>query len=716
MTKAGVAITAFIKTICLALLACLAVPAAAQPNDVLIDPLNVEPDANGVDMIRGNVARPVPTLSIPAAPNLRLQRLQLTVPVMTSFVPIDEFSFGNAQVNTGDGTSEGFQCFEFQCWPNTFNGSTLSGSSLGYGFMQGGNGVRVTYGLLGNDTLGTFGRFYSFYGTEIAYPNGETLTFNYSQADSGGTTYTRPASIVSNLGYVMLLSYQSNTAPGTAQWSTLAQATIYSSSDTTTPLARHTYGTSGTITDLAGRQWSCCSDAMDVAIFTSSVTMRLPGMSTDSFVATQASGATAPRVGQVVNDGVTWTYTATESNPSTTGKCNGLSCDLTQVVLTGPNGYQRTVNNDVDPNPRLATVTTSVVNGLNQTTNYSYDLQRRLIGITYPRGNGVEVDYDDFGNVVERRDHPTTGTDLIQRAEFPTPGAPPGPGGGACANVTCFLPTRTRDAAGYWTDYTWYAHGGMEKMLEPAGANGQRRLTRRFYATAGGITRLSSEQICGVPASTPIASATCPGNTTTQVTRYTYWANTMLPATMSRTNGAGTPVATTSYSYDSHGNLLSENGPLGGADDTAYYRYDTINRRTWEIAPLGAAGTERAATRTTYRDADNQPLTVQSGTVTSPTDTTLDVDQTLTHSYNSRRLRTRTAASEGGTTYAVSQFSYDARNLLDCSTVRMNPAQFASLPSSACTLDTEGSQGPDRITRNTYDVLGRITETVGGFG
>jgi len=46
----------------------------------------------------------------------------------------------------------------------------------------------------------------------------------------------------------------------------------------------------------------------------------------------------------------------------------------------------------------------------------------------------------------------------------------------------------------------------------------------------------------------------------------------------------------------------------------------------------------------------------------------------------------------------------------------MNPAQFSSLPASACTLDTAGTMSPDRITKNTYDVLGRVTKTVGGFG
>jgi hypothetical protein len=238
---------------------------------------------------------------------------------MTRFVPIDEFSFGNAQVNNGGGTSEGFQCLDEQCWPNTHNGSTLSGNAAGYSYMLGGSGVRVTFGLVGNNILGTAGRFYSFYGTQIAYPNGETLTFTYQQGVSGGTNYTRPTKIVSNLGYEMQFTYQAG-AVGTSQWSTLATATIYNSSDTNTALARHTYGSGGTITDLAMREWSCCSDGMDTALQIADVTMRLPDMTNDSFDATPTTTHTqTPRVAQIESDGVVWTYQGTETTG--TGKC-----------------------------------------------------------------------------------------------------------------------------------------------------------------------------------------------------------------------------------------------------------------------------------------------------------------------------------------------------------------------------------------------------------
>ncbi len=46
----------------------------------------------------------------------------------------------------------------------------------------------------------------------------------------------------------------------------------------------------------------------------------------------------------------------------------------------------------------------------------------------------------------------------------------------------------------------------------------------------------------------------------------------------------------------------------------------------------------------------------------------------------------------------------------------MNPAIYGSLPSSACTLGTAGSQGPDRITRSTYDDASRLTVVQKAYG
>ncbi len=90
--------------------------------------------------------------------------------------------------------------------------------------------------------------------------------------------------------------------------------------------------------------------------------------------------------------------------------------------------------------------------------------------------------------------------------------------------------------------------------------------------------------------------------------------------------------------------------------------------------------------------------------------------ETLNVAYDSAGRRIRQSFVTGGATHAVTQYSYNAASLLECVAVRMNPAEFGSLPSSACTLDTEGSNGPDRITRYTYDVMAHVTNVASAYG
>lgn len=81
-----------------------------------------------------------------------------------------------------------------------------------------------------------------------------------------------------------------------------------------------------------------------------------------------------------------------------------------------------------------------------------------------------------------------------------------------------------------------------------------------------------------------------------------------------------------------------------------------------------------------------------------------------------RKLVERVREGSAGTVRGVTQYSYDALGRLTCTAVRMNPAAFGSLPSSACTLGSEGSDGPDRITRNSYDPQGRLWRVETGVG
>ena len=64
----------------------------------------------------------------------------------------------------------------------------------------------------------------------------------------------------------------------------------------------------------------------------------------------------------------------------------------------------------------------------------------------------------------------------------------------------------------------------------------------------------------------------------------------------------------------------------------------------------------------------------------------------------------------------MQQVTYDAAGRPSCVAVRMNPAEFSGLPSSACTLGTTGGFGPDRIVQTTYDDVGRPLTTTSALG
>jgi len=91
------------------------------------------------------------------------------------------------------------------------------------------------------------------------------------------------------------------------------------------------------------------------------------------------------------------------------------------------------------------------------------------------------------------------------------------------------------------------------------------------------------------------------------------------------------------------------------------------------------------------------------------------VDQVAsTYDTNSRKVKDVVTAS--GATYRVSQYSYDNVGRVECTAERMNSAVWASLPASACTLGTTGTQGPDRITKNIYDAAGQVTTVQTALG
>lgn len=64
----------------------------------------------------------------------------------------------------------------------------------------------------------------------------------------------------------------------------------------------------------------------------------------------------------------------------------------------------------------------------------------------------------------------------------------------------------------------------------------------------------------------------------------------------------------------------------------------------------------------------------------------------------------------------VLQYAYDLKNRLVCKAVRMNESSFYSPPSSACTLDSAGDNGSDRIEKFQYNKYNDITTHTKAYG
>jgi len=153
---------------------------------------------------------------------------------------------------------------------------------------------------------------------------------------------------------------------------------------------------------------------------------------------------------------------------------------------------------------------------------------------------------------------------------------------------------------------------------------------------------------------------------------------------------------------------------------TTGYRYDMAGRVTGVIAPDpdGGSSLRYGATRNTY-DARGLLVLVETGELSAwETDSVAPANwsgftvlQAQVFTYDSEGRRTAAAVqsvtSGVGTARALTHYSYDMFDRLDCIAQRMNPSAFGST-TAACTLGASGSFGADRITRNTYDIRHRV--------
>lgn len=682
-----------VSAVSLALTANVAQADVAPPTKTVID-------ENGVNLATGSQLLRIAELSIGAGDSA----LTVYANRLTGSLPENEFElgvYGDASLlSLAVFTPEGVRSETFTktgaVWNSTLgDGAQLTQSGSTY-VLATNNGTKFTYDTYYTSSDSTrIARV-----TKIVLPSGETLTITYKRA----STCTNPnqqqcqgqlqpfkvrvQDVMSSSGYQLHYAYWSSYTPDSS-WNTVRSITAFNRAveacDTETctftnswPKVTYGYGSTWTVTDSLNR----------VTTYTGNSLQR-PTSSTPNVVRTPTSTGF-----DLSMDGRLWHYIFSSSGANKT------------ATVTKPDGAVRTVvSNQYDG------TMTQYTDERGKTSLFSYDSQKRLTDVTRPDNTKTHYTYDTRGNIVETREisaTPGTPSDLVTSASYDP----------SCANpLICNQAVWTRDVGQNQTDYTYDpSHGGVTSITSPSvnGVRPQRRFTytalQAYWKSYTGAITAS-----GVPTYKLTQTSACKTQascaSTTDETRQTIVygavgvANNLLPTSITNASGDGTVTATTSTSYDAVGNAVAIDGPLPGASDTIRYSYDAVRQQTASMGPDpdGSGPAVVTATRSIY-NLDGQRTELQIGTVPSQsTDwSSFSQSRSLQTAYDTSGRITKQSLASGGTTYAATQYSYDSVGRLDCTAVRMNPGAFAALPSSACTLGTEGADGPDRISQQTY--------------
>lgn len=721
------------RTALYATVACLAIAAAprvqAQVYPVGVVPVRETIDANGVDLGIGAMSLPMFTVGLGA--------------------PGQGGLFYNLSVRSGGAYTDrgGLITISGSTYTVYVNGHTEVFTYSGGAFTPvEQNGTILNFASDPNDTFGGYN--YTMAGGVIAHftnfattntlplqtqtlltyiknPNGEIVTFNYRDGtrNTGSTMYgpilaydKRLASLTNNHGYHLHYTYASDADAGpSSNWTKAVKIVVLNNAVVNCPGAINDCGATGAWPTLnfstSGASTSFTDSLSRVTTLTFGgvggrlSAVRYPGSSSDDI---SISYDTNSRVSSVTRGGVTTTYTYADLS------------GIRTVTVSAPLSQSRIVKFT------LATMEPSedtiVIGGVNHTTQYTYDSALRPLRVTAPEGNYVEYTYDSRGNATQAKSvskTPGTPADIITSATYPS----------SCSNVvTCNKPITTTDALSNVTTYAYDpTHGGVTSVTQPAvgGVSPQTRFSytqlQATYNDGSGttVTGPAIYKLTGVSACRTTAS--CSGGSDEVKTTTTYGTATNLAVSSSSSGaGNGSLTATTAFTYDNAGNLLTVDGPLSGTADTTRFRYDSERERVGIVSPDpdGGGPLKNRAQRITYNSKGQVTLTEQ-GTVNSQSDADwsgFTVLQQSASTYDANARKVTDSVASAGTTYALVQHSYDAAGRSECTAIRMNSATWGSLPSSACTLATTGSSGPDRITRRTYDSGSEVTKIQTAYG
>jgi RHS repeat-associated protein len=727
----------FAATSALALATAGAVSAQSGP----IPPEHYTLDPRGVDLVSGEWHPTAGALSVgPADTGLSSSHIRLENGVWwdRSYGGVRSCGIGVDCIVTVDGMTEVFTSVGFL----TFAPKENTGSTLVY------HGTAGAYTYTRSDgTIYEIGHVYTPNGEfeglvkrRIA-PNGLVTTYNYKTQsycaeynvyDQCSLTLDvqRLQSYQTNTGYQIHYDYVGNADAGASDWNVVQKVTALNLAvDYCAPTADTCSGLTRTWPSVA---FSTAAPAIGVTeqIFTdqngTQTRYRLTGGEASSLLELLHGSDPDPLIS------VTKTLEGLVTSTTDAGGIWSYSFHTTGAIRTatvnGPLDQKQTVVSDLTIG-RATSVTQATGPSTNRTWTYAYDAGLRLDTMTNPEGDSVELDYDGRGNVTQviRNAKPGSGlADIVTSTAYLS----------TCSNpVTCNLPTSSTDANGGVTNYSWDStHGGLLSVTAPAPSTGAARpQTRITYAAQTAQFKNSSGVIVAAPTSVTLpveisACATgtsCDGAANEVLTTFAYGAtgvaNNLQVSSVSRGSGTNPAMAVTAMTYTPDGDVQTVDGPLSGAADTTRYRYDDKRRTIGVVGPdpdgVGA-GLNRAR-RITYGE-HGQVLSTEVGVTAGYSDTDwANFDPILktaaTYDAFERPVEVR-QLSDANAVSSVQQTTYDAAGRPSCVALRMNPATYGALPSSACTAATDGAYGPDRIVQMTYDAAGRPVSTTSAYG
>jgi RHS repeat-associated protein len=593
------------------------------------------------------------------------------------------------------------------------NGGTLSGSGSAYTYTDDG-GTVIAFGIPGDieDQGGasTFCNVTSqssckLLAGSVTKPNGHALTLDWDVHANCATSFNpdgtldcqygwRLGGVSNSFGYALAFTFVTNSVTfhqnPSPDWYKRSTATFSNANvGGATETVSYSYPSSTVteVTDIGGRVWRFTTGTGGL------VGIRRPGAGSDTTTISYSSGL----VSSVTRDGVTTSYSRSVSGSTGT------------MTVTNALSQASTVVSDLTKGRP-----TSVTDALSRATSFTLDSSGRLTRTTMPEGDYVNYTYDGRGNITETRHVAKSGSglsDTVSTASYDS----------SCTNVVkCNKPNSTTDARGNTTDYVYDStHGGVTSVTSPAPTGGATRpQTRYSYTQVTAVTGQPVYMLTGVSACQ--SSSSCSGGSDEAKTTNSYETSNLLLASASSGNGSGTLSATSAMTYDPIGNLLTVDGSLSGAADTTRYRYNSARERIGTVSPDpdGGGSLKHRAERLTI-NSEGLVTKVERGTVNSQSDSdwaAFSALEAVETGYDSNARPTTQKLTSGSTTYALAQTSYDAVGRVECVAQRMNPSEFASLPSSACTLDTQGNYGPDRIVKTIYDAADQVTQTKTAYG